>query len=101
VAFLVLGVVQLALVVRAQVVVVEAAREAARTAAVDPDPAAPWRAVVDDTGLDPGRLTVEVTRATGRVVARVRYAQPTDVSLVGRLTPDVGLSATAAMRDER
>ena len=65
VAVLLLLVVQVALVVRDQVLVVHAAREAARQAAVDPAPGAPRRAAVAAAPLDPERLAVEVTRPIG------------------------------------
>jgi Flp pilus assembly protein TadG len=100
VAMLVLGVVQLALLVRQQVVVVDAARQAARAGAVDPDPSAPRRAALAGSGLDPARLAVDVARTAGRVEVRLHYADPTDVALIGPWLPDATLSGTAAMRDE-
>lgn len=100
---LLLLVVQVGLVVRAQVLVTNAAREAARAAAVDPDPGAAARAATASTPLDPTRLTTKVrTRgAPGEaVVVEVSYRAPTDVALVGPLLPDVALTAVAAMRVE-
>jgi hypothetical protein len=101
---LVLAVVQVGLVVRDQVLVVHAAREAARRAAVDPAAEAPVEAARAPSGLDPDRLTVEASGrgAAGSVVTvRVRYRAPTDVPLAGALLGDVDLEARASMRVER
>lgn len=87
-------VVQVGLVVDTQVLVVHAAREIARAAAVGSEPPAP-------DGLDAARLDAEVDRSSaGRVRVTVRYRAATDVPLVGVLVPDVELAATATMRDE-
>ena len=51
---LLLAVVQVGLIVRDQVLVVHAAREAAREAAVDPDPAAALRAAASGSRCDTG-----------------------------------------------
>lgn len=95
-----LAVVQVALVVRAQVLVVHAAREAARTASVDRDPA---RAVAAARRVTAG-ATVEQGARPGvgepnRVTVRIRYR--TALPLVGVLFPDPELSATAVMGIER
>ena len=98
-----LAVVQVGLVMRAQVLVTHAAREAARAAAVDPDPAAASRAADGATGLDPQRLRVEVSGRDGRgsqVRVRVRYRAATDVPFVGALVGDVSIDAEATMRVE-
>lgn len=103
VASLLLVVVQIGLVVRAQVLVTHVAREAARTAAVDADPAAARRAAVAATTLDPSRLSVTVSGRGGRgsrVTVRVAYREPTDVPLIGSLLGDVDLRAQATMRVE-
>ena len=65
---LLLAAVQVGLIVRDQVLVVHAAREAAREAAVDPDPAAAKRAAVEGSGLRASRLRVTLT---GAVTMRV------------------------------
>lgn len=101
---LLLTVVQVTLVARDQVLVVHAAREAAREAAVDDRPAqirlAARRAA---GGLKVDRLGTE-TRQTGgapvTVIVRVTYRVPTDVPLIGPLLPDVEVRAKAAMRQE-
>lgn len=90
-------VVQVGIVVRAQVLVVHAAREAARAAAVGepaptPDglsPSATDLAVVA-TGADPG----------DRVTATVRHRVDPQLPLVGALLPDVVVRGAATMRVE-
>jgi len=104
IALLALVVVQVALVGRDLVLVVHAAREAARQAAVEAGTAGPTDAAVSSTGLERDRIDVEVTGrgAPGsRVTARVRYRVRTDVPLAGALVPDVDLTASAAMRVEQ
>jgi anti-sigma regulatory factor (Ser/Thr protein kinase) len=104
VAILLLALVQVGLIVRDQILVVHAAREAAREAAVDADPEVPKRAATASSTLDPGRLTVETSDRGGpgsRVKIRVTYRAPTDVPLVGGAIPDVTLEASATMRVER
>lgn len=101
---LLLGVVQVTLLGRDQVLVVHAARAGARQAAVDPDPSAVRRAVRDAGGsLKEGRLSVDTSyMGPGRdtVITRVRYAARTEVALIGPLLPDLLLDASAAMRSE-
>jgi hypothetical protein len=100
---LLLVVVQVGVLVRDQVVLTSAAREAARAAAVTVDPEAAVRAARSAGGLDPVRLSVVVQRDGGDgalVHASLRYAAGTDVPLVGPLLPDVTLAAQAAMRSE-
>ncbi|HET7488304.1 MAG TPA: TadE/TadG family type IV pilus assembly protein [Acidimicrobiales bacterium] len=93
---------QVGLVVRDQVLVVHAAREAARAAAVDPSAAAARRAALAGGPLDPHRLEVRVT-AGGRgrpVGVSLVYRSPTMAPLVGPLLPDVRLTGQASMRRE-
>lgn len=102
VLFLVLGVVEVAVVARTQLELVNAAREGAREAASTPDPAraaAVVKSVLGDLG---GRATVSVRRpatvgqiATVTVSLRHRVAAP----LLGGFR--VELRARAAMRVER
>ena len=99
---LLLLVVQAGLVVADQVAVVQAAREAARRASVDPDPEAARRAVLGGR-LVAARTTVTVDRVAGRpelARATIRHWATTDVPVVGRLLPDVELIASAAMAVE-
>lgn len=103
VAVLLLTVVQTGLVVRDQVQVVHAAREAARQAAVDPAAGAPRRAAVAASSLEPGRLGVVVGRPAGReglVKVDVSYRSPTSAPIIGALLPDIVLHARASMRRE-
>lgn len=104
VVMLLLLVVQVGLLARDQVLVVHAAREAAREAAVDPAPEAARTAAEASSGLDPGRLDVEVTGrgAPGsRVKVTARYRSPTAVPVVGALVGELRLQASATMRVER
>jgi hypothetical protein len=103
-ALLALLLLQVALVVRDQVLVVHAAREGAREAAVNGDPDAARRGALAGAPLDPGRLQASASgRADpgSRVRVEVRYASVTDVPLLGPLVGDVPLSASATMRVER
>ncbi|MCU1454935.1 MAG: hypothetical protein JWN46_3081 [Acidimicrobiales bacterium] len=103
VAVLLLLVVQVALVVRDQVLVIHAAHEAARAAAIDDRPAAPQEAARRSGPLDPGRLRVHAGprgQPGSLVIVDVSYTAPTDVPLAGLLVGDVELHARAAMRVE-
>jgi len=104
VALLLLTVVQLGLLVRDQILVVHAAREGARQAAVDGAPDAARRAAASASGLPAGGMAVSSSGRGGpgsRVRVEVRYRAPTDVPLVGAALGDVTLSASATMRVER
>lgn len=104
VMILVLVVVQAGLLVRDQILVVHAAREAARAVAVDSAPEAGVRAARAGSGLDPRRLQVVVANRGGpgsRVQVTARYHAPTQVPIVGGMTGDITLSARAVMRVER
>src|SRR5919199_1382541 len=98
-----LAVVQVGLLVRDQILVVHAAREAAREAAVDPSPDAPKRAAVGSSTLAESRLTVTSSgrgAAGSRVRVDVAYRAPTAVPLLGAAVGDVTLRASATMRVE-
>lgn len=102
IAVLLLLVVQAGLIVADQVAVVQAAREAARRASVDPDPDAARRSALGGR-LVPGRTTVTIERVAGDpelVRARVRHRAATDVPIIGPLLPDVDLDASAVMAVE-
>ncbi len=104
VALLLLALVQVALVVRDQVLVVHAAREAARAAAVEPTLAAARRAALAGAPLAGARLSVELRddpRSGGMVEATLSYRSPTSAPLVGPLVPDLVVSAQASMRREQ
>jgi Flp pilus assembly protein TadG len=101
VCLVLLALVQIGLVVHAQLIVTHAAREGVRAAAVDPHPNAAAMAVIASSTLDPGRLGVDVSpHGDGRVRVEVDYTVTTDVPLVGALLGDVDLSAAAVMRVE-
>lgn len=100
VCLLLLAVVQVGLVVHAQLVVVHAAREGARAAAVDEHPLAAQVAVVAGAPLDQDRVVVTTDSVGERVRVEVTYEYSTEVPLVGALMPDLDLSATATMRRE-
>lgn len=100
---LLLVVVQVGMVVRDQILVVHAAREAAREAAVDGSPEAPRRAALASSTLDGDRLTVTAGgrgAAGSRVRVEVAY-RPATVPLVGAAVGGLTLRASATMRVER
>ena len=100
VVFLLLAILQTALVVRDYVGVVHAAREAARAASVDRDPGAPVaaaRRVLREANVNLGPRPA----VGGPLRVEVHYVSHTDLPLVGALFPDPSLSATAVMRTER
>lgn len=94
-----LAVVQVALLARDHLAVVQAAREAVREASVDPDPdraVAAARRVLPTAAVRVGTRSV----AGGPIEVEVRYRAVTDVPLVGMLFPDPDLHARAVMRAE-
>lgn len=95
---LLLGVVQVAVVVRDQLAVQLAAREAARAAAVSADSGGAAAAGHAAVALAP--LDVRIERTTNEVTATASYVDHTDVPLIGALLPDVRISATATMQFE-
>ena len=104
VVIVLLAVVQLGLLVRDQILVVHAAREAAREAAVDDAPDAPRRAALASSTLAGSRLTVTSAgrgAAGSRVRVEVAYRAPTAVPLLGAAVGDLTLRASATMRVER
>jgi hypothetical protein len=104
IALVLASLVQAVVVARDQLLVVHAAREAARAAAVDPSPGAALRAAEQSGPLDPSRLDVDTSGRAGpgsRVRTVVRYRQPTHLPIVGGLLGHVTLRAEATMRVER
>lgn len=102
---LALALVQVGLLARDQLVLVQAARAGAREAAVSPDPGRVRGAVVDGgPGLAPGALRIGIERGGGRgepVTVALGYSARTRVPLVDWLFPPaVSLSARATMRQE-
>jgi Flp pilus assembly protein TadG len=93
-----LAVVQLVLIVRDQLAVVHAAREAARAAAVSTSPAsAAQQAAQSSVSIRP--LTVS-TAAGSMISVRVTTMSRTDVPVVGLLLPDIELHGSATMKAE-
>ena len=104
VALLLLGLVQVAVVARDQVLVAHAAREAARAAAVDDDVDAVRRAAEQAGPLATDRLEIEVHGRDGvgsRVRVVVRYRVPLRLPLIGQAVRDLELRSEATMRVER
>lgn len=101
-AFVFVLLLQVGLVARDQVLVAQAAREAARTAAVDPDPGAATAAALAATGLNPGRLDVRMgERQAGAMVStEVTYRSRIVTPVGGRVLLEPKLSSKAAMRVE-
>lgn len=100
VIFLILAILQTALVVRDYVATVHAAREAARAASVDRRP----EAAVDAAARVLRRAHVDVgarPAVGGPIRVVVTYTSHTDLPLVGLLFPDPELHASATMRVER
>jgi Flp pilus assembly protein TadG len=102
-AVLVLALLQVVLVVRDQVLLTHAAREAAREAAVADDDDAGRRGALAAARLDGDRLEVRTSGRDGpgsRVTATLTYRSPTDVPVVGAMVGDVRLTASVTMRVE-
>lgn len=100
-----LAMIQAGLMLRDQLVVVEAARAGAREASVSAlDDEVRSAAVVAAAGLDPSRLQTTVTRSGAQgdpVEVAVRYEMPATVPFIGWLfPPSVTLSSSATMRQE-
>jgi Flp pilus assembly protein TadG len=100
---LVLLIVQLGLVIRDQIMVVNAAREGARAAIVDPSTAAAAQAVFNTTRLDPARTGVALTSggsAPPLITVTVTYRSTTEVPLIGAMLGDITLTESTTMRRE-
>jgi len=94
---------QVGLVAADSVLINHVAREAARAAATDPTQASARSAASGATRLDDEHLKVALSggRTKGEyITATVTYSSPTNMPLVGRLLPDVGLKAQVTMRVE-
>jgi Flp pilus assembly protein TadG len=99
VVVLVLGIVQLVVVVRDQLAVELAAREAARAASVSAGPDAAARRAADAaTGLAP--LAVATAVDGGRVTVSVEHVNSTDIPLIGAFIGDITVTATVTMNRE-
>ena len=95
---LLLGVVQIAVVVRDQLVAIEAARVGARAASVSADPAGAAEGAVRRAVSSPVR--VSTATQDGYVTVSVTIENPTDVPLIGVLMPSVEVRASATMQLE-
>ena len=104
VALVVLCIVQAGLVVRDQLLVSHAAREAARAASVSEDDrtGAALRAARQAGSLQSDRLsgTVAVTDSGGSVRVVITYKSATRLALIGALVPDINLESSVVMRVE-
>ena len=100
-----LAMIQTGLMLRDQLVVVEAARAGAREASVSAlDDEVRSAAVVAAADLDPSRFETTVTRTGAQgdpVTVSVRYSMPATVPFIGWLFPSsVSLSSSATFRQE-
>ena len=92
---LLLGIVQLTVVIRDQLAVIEAARVGARAASVAQDPAAAASVVM---GSAPRRNARVTTQVDGRfVTVTVTAISATDVPLIGALLPDIEVIGHSTM----
>ena len=99
VVMLALVIVQVALVVREDLLIQAAAREAARAASVDPDPGS---AVAAAQRIAPGaEVRVRRSGVGEPVEVELATSMATDVPMVGPILPTVTLRAEAVMRAER
>ena len=96
--FLLAGV-QLLVVVRAQLAVINAAREGARAAAVSPAPGAAATEAAR-AAVHIAELSVATATSSGRVRVEVRTRVHTDVPLVGALIGDVTVFGITSMAVE-
>ncbi|CAB4894016.1 unannotated protein [freshwater metagenome] len=92
---LLLGVVEIAVVVRDQLVAIEAARTGVRAAAVSADPASAATAAVQRAIGQPASVSTSIS--DGYVTVTVVITNHTDVPLIGLLMPDVELRGDATM----
>ena len=96
----VMALLQVALVVRSQLAVEHAAREAVRVASVDRDAGAPR--VAGRRVLPGARIEVGARPEVGDpITVRASFHLVTDLPLIGPLFPDPDLRARAVMRVER
>lgn len=92
---LLLGIVQLTVVVRDQLRVIDLARIAARAASVAADPSA---AAAGSAGRDPPHGMLVTTAIDGSAVTvTVSAVTVTDVPLIGALLPDITLTGRSTM----
>jgi Flp pilus assembly protein TadG len=80
------------LLVRDRVLVVHAAREAARAVAVDPQAEVARRAARATKGLDPRRLEVTTRREGPTMTVVISYRAVTNVRFLGRKLPEISVN---------
>jgi len=95
-----LFVVQVGLVVRDSLMVLNAARAGARAAAVEPNVEAATDAALAATSLRPAQLSTALVREGTLVRFTVTYRARTNVALVGALIGDVVIREEVTMRVE-
>jgi hypothetical protein len=100
VVLVLLAVVQVAVVARSQILVVDAARAGARAAAVRAGSATGAARATPGLRSDRLQLTESSAGPGGDVVVHVRYRAPTEVPLVGALFGEPVLEATVTMAVE-
>lgn len=104
VAIVLLCIIQAGFVVRDQLLVSHAAREAARAAVVtDADRAGAALSAARQAGsLQSDRLSGTITPLEGGASLRVvlAYRSPTDLAIIGPLVPDINLESSVVMRIE-
>ena len=89
------------LLVRDQVLVTHAAREAARVAAVGGSPADASSAAAQRSGLsDQAGLVVNIANMGGLAEVTVTLDEAPRLPIIGRLVPNLSVSSTVAMRVE-
>lgn len=93
------GLIQCGLIVTNQLAVWNAARNAARAAAISPDPQIDAQQAAN-SAVDLRPLQVIITTTDDVVSARVVYIDHTNLPLIGVLFPQISLEATVAMLRE-
>lgn len=93
------GLIQCGLIVANQLAVWNAARNAARAAAISPDPQIDAQQAAN-SAVDLRPLQVIITTTDDVVSARVVYIDHTNLPLIGVLFPQISLEATVAMLRE-
>lgn len=93
------GLIQCGLIVANQLAVWNAARNAARAAAISPDPQIDAQQAAN-SAVDLRPLQVIITTTDEVVSARVVYIDHTNLPLIGVLFPQISLEATVAMLRE-
>lgn len=94
---LLLAVVQFAVVVRNQLVAIEAARSGARAAAVASNPSQAAAVAVASAGGDSPPVHVSTASDGTYVTVTVTITDPTDIPMIGILLPDVTVRSSSTM----